>query len=91
MAVLDSILDFLNSAKILSQEENIYYCKNRDAANSRNQKWINLFLQNKLDINNAAILTAIIGEITNNSFDHNLGMWNGPVAVWSAFKSHLKI
>ena len=53
-----------------------HYCETRDIFQSR----LDIMLQNALrffgaDEAKAYLLTAIVGEIGSNSFDHNLGNW----------------
>lgn len=45
-----------------------------------------MFIELGMSEMNAAILTAILGELTNNSFDHNLGRWNEPSGCVVAFE-----
>ncbi len=33
----------------------------------------------------AALITALLGEIGNNCFDHNLGQWRGTAGCWFAY------
>lgn len=40
----------------------------------------------KLDIEAGSLLTAIIGEIGNNSFDHNLGQWRDIPGCWFEYR-----
>lgn len=52
------------------------YCKTRDIFQARLEKMTNEFLKsNKIKEDVAYILTAIGGEVGNNSFDHNIGNW----------------
>ncbi len=57
-------------------EKSLNYCKTRDVFQARLDSMINILLKkNKIKENHAYILSAIIGEIGNNSFDHNIGSW----------------
>lgn len=59
-----------SSGKILSPE---YYCQTRDIFQARLQTYT---LHVEQEMGNAAyLLSAVAGEIGNNSFDHNLGSW----------------
>lgn len=51
-----------------------YYCKTRDVFQARLEHLQSELLENK---NNtlASLVSAIVGEIGNNSFDHNIGNW----------------
>lgn len=53
-----------------------YYCSTRDVFQSRLDKMINTLLKdNEIPQDTVYLLGAIVGEIGNNSFDHNLGQW----------------
>jgi hypothetical protein len=77
MVISQSILVFIN-AGLISTEDGFYYCRTRDQSAARLSKWLKDFKSIGISSNESAILVGIIGEITNNSFDHNLGMWNEP-------------
>ncbi|HEY8270457.1 MAG TPA: hypothetical protein VIG33_06175 [Pseudobdellovibrionaceae bacterium] len=81
----EAIFNFLENGQI-SPEENFYYCQTRDRASSRLPKWMSYFQNLGLSEHRSAILTAIIGELTNNSFDHNLGKWKEPAGCAVAFE-----
>lgn len=59
----------------------IFHCRTRDVFQARLET-----LQNKLTdtvgIEMASLITAITGEIGNNSFDHNLGNWPDELGVF---------
>jgi hypothetical protein len=69
-----SVLNFLNNGSLIP-DQNFYYCQTRDQISARLAKWMTGFEAMGESSNNSAIITAIIGEIANNSFDHNLGQW----------------
>lgn len=53
-----------------------YYCQTRDVFQTRLDKMIRDLLNGKNNKeDNVYIISAIAGEIGNNSFDHNLGNW----------------
>jgi len=52
-----------------------FYCQNSAIFQSRLAKMENLMLQNKISEDFASRVVSIIGEIGNNSFDHNLAQW----------------
>lgn len=55
---------------------NDYYCQTRDVFQSRLDKMIRDLLNGKNNKeDDVYIISAIAGEIGNNSFDHNLGNW----------------
>jgi hypothetical protein len=52
------------------------YCETRDVFKTRLSKMTNNLLENSdIDEDKIFIISAIAGEIGNNSFDHNLGNW----------------
>jgi len=60
-----------------------YYCKTRDVFQARLEH-----LQSELlDTNNvsASLISAIAGEIGNNSFDHNLGNWPDVLGIYFSY------
>ncbi|OGM72506.1 hypothetical protein A2422_01885 [Candidatus Woesebacteria bacterium RIFOXYC1_FULL_31_51] len=64
--------------------EEQYYCKTRDVFQARLEHF-----QTELskDINNkyTSLISAITGEIGNNSFDHNLGNWPDILGVYFSY------
>ena len=53
-----------------------YYCETRDLFQARLDKMTNLLLQNKqFPESETYLISALAGEMGNNSFDHNLGNW----------------
>lgn len=67
-------------------EEN-HYCPTRDVFQARLDSMVNLLL-NKSEIaeNDIYILSAVAGEIGNNSFDHNLGNWPDVPGVFFTYE-----
>lgn len=52
------------------------YCSHRDVFQTRLDRMISLLLSSTVvSENQAYLISAIAGEIGNNSFDHNLGNW----------------
>lgn len=60
-----------------------YYCKTRDVFQARLDHLLADCLR-KFDKNQSYLLTAIVGEIGNNSFDHNLGNWRDISGIYFA-------
>ena len=68
-----------------------YYCQTRDIFQSRLDSMVNLLLKNtKIAENDIYILSAVAGEIGNNSFDHNLGNWPDIAGVFFAYEFNEK-
>lgn len=58
------------------------YCQTRDVAQARVER-IRITLEKKgWREEDAASITAIAGELANNSFDHNLGTWKDFPGCW---------
>lgn len=72
-------LDLELGESFLNDEE---YCPNRDVFQSRLDK-MRIFLEQK-NYNPDLIypLIAVVGEIGNNSFDHNLGKWRDIAGIY---------
>lgn len=66
---------------IVNEAENIdvsdgFYCKTRDIFQTKLDAMTSDLLNNKkIEEDKIYIIAAIVGEIGNNSFDHNLGNW----------------
>lgn len=60
------------------------YCKTRDIFQARLERFRDE-LAKQSDVNTASLLTAISGEIGNNSFDHNLGNWPDILGVFFSY------
>ncbi|MCX6812363.1 MAG: hypothetical protein NTW79_01945 [Candidatus Berkelbacteria bacterium] len=64
-----------------------YYCATRDIFQSRLDSLVNFLLNNsEIPENDIYILSAIAGEIGNNSFDHNLGNWPDIIGIFFGFE-----
>ncbi|OGC16203.1 hypothetical protein A2246_03500 [candidate division WOR-1 bacterium RIFOXYA2_FULL_37_7] len=69
---VDSILKWIQQEKVLVYDKS-YQCETRDVFKA---KLDNFYAETK-----DPLLTAVIGEIGNNSFDHNLGSWTDVVGL----------
>lgn len=72
-----SHIDFLLNAYNLGKIESVpseFFCKTRDVFRARHDRWFNQ-LQREVGVEKAGLILTIIGEVGNNSFDHNLGHW----------------
>lgn len=61
-----------------------YFCKTRDIFQARLEHFQSDLVKN-IDSNLASLISAIIGEIGNNSFDHNLGNWPDILGVYFTY------
>ncbi|KKP59527.1 MAG: hypothetical protein UR53_C0001G0027 [Candidatus Magasanikbacteria bacterium GW2011_GWC2_34_16] len=51
------------------------YCSTRDVFEARNQRVAKLLIDSGKDDSFSYLLSAVIGELGNNSFDHNIANW----------------
>jgi hypothetical protein len=70
--LFDSI--WINERDNLNIHE-IYHCPTKDIFGARLGKFLMMYKNFGLDDSQAEYMTAILGEIGNNVFDHNLGNW----------------
>ena len=69
-----SCLDWINGSSAI---DNAQYCQTRDVFEGRLNRFPTALLRSaKLSEAQAFLLTAVIGELGNNCFDHNLGKWD---------------
>lgn len=85
MKIQEAVQQFLIKGAIIN-DENFFYCETRDQSAFRLSKWLQDFQKLGISLEDSAVLIALIGEITNNSFDHNLGQWNGLPGCVVGFK-----
>ena len=72
MSAFSQIIQFaLTSA--YEPDEFLFRAQTRNDISSRLLNWANLLKQNGFSDNTAFLLVAVLGEIANNAFDHNLG------------------
>ena len=72
------------SAKIGFMPERDVYCQTRDEFQARLEK-LQSVLKNKVSLSMISLLSAVAGEIGNNSFDHNLGNWPDVPGVFFSY------
>lgn len=75
MSPIENVIHFVKTGHAVEQE-NVFYNETRDQSNARISKWVRYFQSQKIGISDGILLGAILGELTNNAFDHNLGQWN---------------
>lgn len=64
-----------------------YLCPFRDVFQARLDKMYSAILKKRQDASEAALITALLGEIGNNCFDHNLGQWHDIPGCWFDYKT----
>ncbi len=62
-----------------------FYCQTRDVFQAKLDKMLQDLLDSGETEENAYIVSAIVGEIGNNSFDHNIGNWRDIPGVFFAY------
>jgi len=67
-----------------------YYCQNSGVFQARITKMETLMIDNKDAKNLFSLLTSIAGEIGNNSYDHNLGLWPDVPGIFFAYDLNKK-
>lgn len=69
----------------------VYYCQNRDIFQAKVDKMMNDLLKAKsIDEESVYLISAMAGEIGNNSFDHNLGKWSDITGVFFGYETEGK-
>ena len=58
--------------------ENVWFFEDRNQLRGRLPGWYKQMESWTGNENQAALLSSLLGELANNAFDHNLGMWTGP-------------
>ncbi|MFA4831018.1 MAG: winged helix-turn-helix domain-containing protein [Patescibacteria group bacterium] len=72
--IQETILWVINiQAEIINNKD--FYCPTRDVFQFRTERILKALLDSGLDESLSYLLVAVIGEIGNNSYDHNLGNW----------------
>jgi len=67
-----------------------FHCKTRDVFQTRLEGFQRR-LAKSINIQTSSLITAITGEIGNNSFDHNLGNWPDTLGIFFSFTPTKKI
>ncbi|MEA2065199.1 MAG: hypothetical protein U9O66_02790 [Patescibacteria group bacterium] len=76
---------FTDSSKV--DIDSRYYCSTRDVFQARLNMMIVYLLKNyEIKEENIYMVSAIAGEIGNNSFDHNLGNWKDIIGIFFAYE-----
>lgn len=81
---LRALVEQWASSKVGYVPESDVYCQTRDEFQARLEK-LQSVLGNKVSPSTVSLLSAIAGEIGNNSFDHNLGNWPDVPGVFFSY------
>ena len=82
---LRQCIEWYVSASGLPAPDASQYCQTRDVFEGRLARLLVYAGRVGLPEADAALLTAVAGEIGNNSFDHNLGHWQDQAGCYFAF------
>ncbi len=75
-----------------AQAESEYYCPTRDIFQARVDRMVaNLLREKNISEEDAYIISAMAGEIGNNSFDHNLGRWPDVAGIFFGYNTSKKL
>lgn len=75
-----------------TEPEAAFYCNTSDVFKGRLSKLQNGLEKLGMSIDTSSLLVAIVGEIGNNSFDHNIGNWPDVIGIFFAYdlqKKHI--
>jgi hypothetical protein len=78
---------------LVADVQKFSYSENRGQSIARLSGWSKFCEQNGLKPSGVSQLIACVGEITNNSFDHNIGHWHdipGCCVSWSTDKGFIR-
>ncbi len=76
MDILGVVENFMVTGQLkVDTKESLWFCEDRSQVKGRLPHWYKLLETWTKDQNQAALISAILGELANNSFDHNLGRW----------------
>lgn len=67
--------EWMAAASDKAREDSEYYCPTRDAFEARNNKIPDKLIKNGMNDGLAYLIYSMLGELGNNSFDHNLANW----------------
>lgn len=80
---------YADSNKVDVQSE--YYCQTRDVFEARNNRTPDRLIENGMNDGLAYLIYSMLGELGNNSFDHNLANWPDVPGVFFAVSYNGKI
>jgi hypothetical protein len=63
-------------------EESELVCKTRDVFQARLDTLLRELMRAGWSVSDSALVVAVLGEIGNNSYDHNLGRWPDAAGCW---------
>ncbi len=81
---MQALLEWHFSTK--PQTDNAEVSGTRDVFEARSQKVFSALLKHGFTESDASLVYSIIGELGNNSFDHNLGFWRDQPGCYFSFE-----
>jgi len=80
------VSEWMENSVVDVENKSDYYCRTKDVFEARLYK-MKFFLESKKILEkDIPIIIAVIGEIGNNSFDHNIGNWPSVVGIFFGFE-----
>jgi hypothetical protein len=76
--------EWMTEAPEKAQSASDYYCQTRDAFEARNNRIPDDLIRNGMGEDLAYLIYSMLGELGNNSFDHNLANWPNIPGVFFA-------
>lgn len=72
---------WITSAQPAEPPQN-FYCQTRDVVQAKIESLRGNLLQQDWNESTVALVAAVLGELTSNAFDHNLGQWPDVPGCW---------
>lgn len=88
----EAAVHFFLTGTIPAGIDQVHYSQNRGQAIARLGHYLDYCTSQGADENASSLIVSLLGELTNNCFDHNLGYWRdvpGCCVSWSIEKSVL--
>jgi hypothetical protein len=76
--------EWMAASPEMAQKESEYYCPTRDVFEARNNKTPEKLIEKGMNEELSYFIYSILGELGNNSFDHNLANWPDIIGVFFA-------
>lgn len=81
-SVVDAVAWYASAGAPAAAAEAV--CATRDVFQARLDGMLRALLREGWPLDEASLLAAVLGELGNNSFDHNLGQWRDVPGCWFA-------
>ena len=84
MSAFHQVTSFFATGRFI-EHENVFRAENRSEINVRLENWVQLVQSFNVSLDKAALIAAVLGELANNCFDHNLAKWTDSVGCLISF------